>query len=282
MKKATAFWAISVLSITFGLATSNKAFAQATTCNSQSQPCLWLRNNTGIGIQGDSLGVQGTGVLGQSSGTGSFGVSGGSTVYVGVAGVGPVHGVWGHGNIGTNANGVYATADPAGTGNGILANVGSSNTAWAGNFSADVLARGYYNTSDARLKTDIKDAPVGLSQLLKLRPVTYKWKTGGNGSPTQIGLIAQEVQKIFPDVVRADAKTGMLSINYTELLPVAIKSIQEQQKVIQLQEARIAKLERHSPSFMSSGMLDGVAMGSLPLGLIVVYRRRKSSRPTRG
>jgi hypothetical protein len=67
---------------------------------------------------------------------------------------------------------------------------------------------------------------------------------GWGDDRTQLGLIAQEVQKIVPEVVRADGPSQMLSVNYTALVPVMIKAVQEQQKIIEWQEARIDTLER--------------------------------------
>lgn len=229
-----------------------------------------------VGVNGVSNG-SGEGVVGNSvSGVGIFGTSGSST---GISGLGS-NGVVGSSNNITGF-GVEGIANSTGTGSGVFGDAGGSFTAWAGNYNGDVQARGYYNSSDARLKREIKDAPFGLYQLLKLRPVTYKWKTESSDGDVQMGLIAQEVQKIFPNVVRTDGRSGILSINYTELLPVVIKAVQEQQKVIDLQEARISKLERERAPITSSllpvGLGGGVALALLPLGLIVGTRRRKNN-----
>jgi hypothetical protein len=72
---------------------------------------------------------------------------------------------------------------------------------------------------------------------------------------------------------------GMLSVNYATLLPVAIKAVQEQQVVIDRQEARLAALERRREPVMSSllsggGLGGGVALGLLPFGLFLALRRR--------
>ena len=152
-----------------------------------------------------------------------------------------------------------------------------NNGAWAGYFNGNVFATGQYMGSDARLKKDIKDMTYGLNQVRQLRPVTYEWKEGEKG--TQLGLVAQEVEKIVPEVVRADATSGMLSVNYTALLPVMIRAVQEQQKIIERQNDRIASLEQgRAPALSSifSGRLgEGVALGLLPLGLVAALRRRR-------
>ena len=89
------------------------------------------------------------------------------------------------------------------------------------------------HSSDRRLKKDITPLSYGLETILQLNPVTYNWinRTQDHKS---LGLIAQEVQPIVGEIVHADddeAKT--LSVSYTELIPVLIKAIQEQQEMIE-------------------------------------------------
>jgi hypothetical protein len=86
---------------------------------------------------------------------------------------------------------------------------------------------GTIQTSDIRMKTNIKNLKYGLSEVLKFRPVSYTWKSDANSK--KIGLIAQEVQDVVPEVVTDGEYLGM---NYAELVPVLIKAIQEQQKLI--------------------------------------------------
>jgi|GEM_PF-2096147 len=86
---------------------------------------------------------------------------------------------------------------------------------------------GTIQTSDERLKTNIKPLEYGLATVLQYRPVSYSWKN--DASSKKIGLIAQEVDKLTPEVVFHDEYLGM---NYAELVPVLIKAIQEQQKLI--------------------------------------------------
>jgi hypothetical protein len=130
---------------------------------------------------------------------------------------------------------------------------------WAGRFDGDVTgwdiyANNFIPWSDARLKKDVQDLPHGLKDVLKLRPVTFKWKhpeAGGEG--TQVGLIAQEVQKIIPELVRSrQLGETQLGLNYDGLGPVLIKAVQEQQKLIEKQAARIDALERGGGNVLSS------------------------------
>ncbi len=172
-------------------------------------------------------------------------------------------------------NGVYVT----GTNRGLAVhgvNVGG----WAGYFEGNVYATGTYQSSDARLKRNVKDGQHGLSDLLKLRPVTFTWKNDKDDK-TQLGLIAQDVAKVVPEVVVPD-HSGMLSINYVALVPVMLKAIQEQQKLIQQQEVRIADLERGHPPIASSILPGGGAAGAVLLGLVplgVIVSRRKKKQP---
>ncbi|MEM6265421.1 MAG: tail fiber domain-containing protein [Bacteroidota bacterium] len=98
---------------------------------------------------------------------------------------------------------------------------------------------GTIQTSDYRLKTDIQPLPYGLETVLQLRPVRYQWKDNP-GSKAKIGLIAQEVEEVVPEVVHtpenADAYLGM---NYAEMVPVLIQAIQDQQAQIEALEAQV-------------------------------------------
>ena len=87
---------------------------------------------------------------------------------------------------------------------------------------------GVIQTSDIRLKKNIQPLHYGLSTLMKLNPVSYHWKKQDN-IRTRPGLIAQEVKLSVPEVVTGDETKEMLGMNYAELVPVLIKTIQEQQ-----------------------------------------------------
>jgi hypothetical protein len=69
----------------------------------------------------------------------------------------------------------------------------------------------------------------------------YQWKDQSRDSSTQIGLLAQEVQKAFPELVKEDDK-GVLSVNYTGLIPVMIDAIKEQDKKINALEKQVQLL----------------------------------------
>jgi hypothetical protein len=88
-------------------------------------------------------------------------------------------------------------------------------------------------TSDARLKKDIVtiSSTTTLDAVMKLRPVTFAWNKDKAGAEKRYGLIAQEVEQIFPEFVNTDEK-GFKSVAYGSLTPMLISAIQEQQKKI--------------------------------------------------
>jgi trimeric autotransporter adhesin len=103
---------------------------------------------------------------------------------------------------------------------------------------------GVYTASDRRLKQDIKPLSAdALSKVLALQPVTYAYLNQQQQMP---GLIAQEVQKILPELVKSvsahNGNTDYLTVNYSALTPVIIKAMQEQQSQIDAQKQQIDAL----------------------------------------
>lgn len=100
----------------------------------------------------------------------------------------------------------------------------------------------YVTNSDRRLKENIEPISSVLGNLLQLKPSKYHYIDAGSTTQSKTnGFIAQEVQSLFPEVV--SEKNGYLGISYESMIPIAIKAIQEQQTIIDAQDARIAKLE---------------------------------------
>jgi len=96
-----------------------------------------------------------------------------------------------------------------------------------------------WQSSDLRLKKDIKNFETALPRLMKLEAKSYHYKDNEEGAPLSYGFIAQEVEKIFPGAVSSLRKDGMKSIAYQKLNILAIKSIQEQQVIIEVQQKQI-------------------------------------------
>ena len=82
------------------------------------------------------------------------------------------------------------------------------------------------NQSDARLKTNIQDTQIdALSAINQIEMKEFDWLE--NGEHEDIGIIAQQLQTILPDLVHKDSTTDQLSIKTNKFIPYLIKAIQE-------------------------------------------------------
>jgi hypothetical protein len=113
-------------------------------------------------------------------------------------------------------------------GNG--ASVTASNTVRIGNTAITAIGGqvAWTAASDARIKKNIVNSKYGLETVMQLRPVEYNLISN---DLRQVGFIAQEVQKLVPEVVTGKegdiSKGEVLGITYSNLVPVLAKSIQE-------------------------------------------------------
>ncbi|MCU0323599.1 MAG: tail fiber domain-containing protein [Chitinophagaceae bacterium] len=152
-------------------------------------------------------------------------------------------------------------------------NVNSTNYQINGNNALQVRgfvqSHGYWTWSDSTLKRNISNLESGLTKILSLNPVKYFYKennaiTGvpstsedesknqtlaqssnnpvdNNPNSLRYGLLAQEVQTILPNLVQDNG--NQKSVNYLEIIPLLIKSTQEQQAIIESMKQKIADLE---------------------------------------
>lgn len=109
-----------------------------------------------------------------------------------------------------------------------------------------IYADAYYYASDARLKKDVKPLENSLWKLLQLEGVSFTWneESGDRAGEHDIGVIAQEVEKIMPEAVHTE-EDGTKLVNYPKLTPLLINAIKEQQGQIDALTARIEVLEAH-------------------------------------
>lgn len=117
---------------------------------------------------------------------------------------------------------------------------------------------GTINTSDRREKQDIQPLSYGLHQLMQLKPVSFKWKNPNiDNHSVHLGFVAQDLQEVVPEVVvdsqwsnasegapRVWEKAPLLGVNYAEVIPILVKSIQEQQALISAQQAQLLQLQQ--------------------------------------
>lgn len=100
------------------------------------------------------------------------------------------------------------------------------------------------NISDIRLKKDIKELEGVLPKVIGLRSVSFHWKDSIMGSQLELGVIAQEVENVFPELVYT-GKTGIKNklVEYPKLSVILLGAIKEQQKIIDSLKMEIGSLQ---------------------------------------
>src|SRR5690606_10826688 len=93
--------------------------------------------------------------------------------------------------------------------------------------------------SDEKTKSNI--APLrnnALDIVKKLKPVTYKFNIGDD--KVHAGFIAQDVEKVLPNLIHKNDSLDIKGIAYLELIPYLVEAIQQQQKTIESLQARLS------------------------------------------
>ena len=106
-----------------------------------------------------------------------------------------------------------------------------------------VTAASVGTPSDRRLKKEWVALAHSAEKLQKITPYTYYWKEG-NPQP-QLGVMAQEVEKVFPGLVNVRSD-GYKTVNYTGLIPPMLNVIQEQQQAIEELQEQVAAQEEEN------------------------------------
>ncbi|QHJ07846.1 tail fiber domain-containing protein [Hymenobacter busanensis] len=96
--------------------------------------------------------------------------------------------------------------------------------------------------SDVRFKQDVRPLGGALAAVRQLRGVRYRWNAlgvqhGGTAGAEQVGLLAQEVERIYPELVSTDAQ-GYKAVNYAQLTPVLLEAIKELEAALAAQTRR--------------------------------------------
>jgi len=129
--------------------------------------------------------------------------------------------------------------------------IGSENTPGSFSFGLEVVGSfktaKIYHSSDRRWKKNIKPIDSALLKVEQLQGVTYNWKTREFPEKqftegTQIGLIAQDVETVLPELVCTDSD-GYKAVEYSNIVAVLIEAIKEQQQLIEDQNKKIASLQ---------------------------------------
>ena len=124
------------------------------------------------------------------------------------------------------------------------------------NVVGTISAQDFVSTSDARLKTNVTQLNDVLEKLDQVRGVSFNWKENSHsparsGERTEIGLIAQELEAVFPELVVSRGEENYKAVAYGRMSAVLLEAIKElkaqreaQQQRINSLEARLAALEQ--------------------------------------
>lgn len=244
-------------------------------------------NTTGLGSAGvyghanGGSGVSGTSVSGA-------GVQGESGSYNGVVGASNAYGA--SGVYGYNTGQGYGVAGrTVGVGNAIYGD-NTNSSGWSGNFTGwvnvatclKVNGTPYGNcSSDARLKKNIQPLVGSLDKILRLRPVTFEWKEPDdhNGPGTQIGFIAQDVEKVLPEWVGANDK-GFKTVDKKGLDVMLVASVQALKRENDGLRARVNSLEAGRRPMISGVGEGGIGLGLVAIAgaLVITHRKRSDER----
>lgn len=145
--------------------------------------------------------------------------------------------------IGVNAssagNGEFVVNDlNAATGGSGARRMTITNTGEA-QFPGGVRSSAFLNFSSARLKDNIRPLDHSLQAVQKLQGVKFEWKDGG---ATSVGFVAEEVRKVFPELVAMDGEQAA-AVNYSALIPVLLEAIKEQQQQIGAQKTELQAMQ---------------------------------------
>lgn len=103
------------------------------------------------------------------------------------------------------------------------------------------------SSSDIRMKKDIEPLAYGLPEVLRMNPVSYNWiDSEEKGEQREIGLIAQDIQEIIPEVIGTNVDE-MLSLDYAKLVSVLVNAIKAQNKRIDDLESRLDTKRSRKP-----------------------------------
>jgi len=221
----------------------------------------------GIGVQGNGNDV---GVFGNGGNVGVFAVTGDNPDTTSATGA-EADGMDAIAGASNFSIGVYAQAASGQFNTAIYAVCGPTGTAsdsdnthhrWAGQFIGDIVYSRAFRFSDGKLKNNIQPLSNVMEKLNQIQTSTYTFKRSEYPmldlpSGNQIGFIAENVAKVFPELVK-DASTpkidggknGKISrnaisfqaVNYEGFIPLTVEAIKEQQKQLDAKDAQIADL----------------------------------------
>jgi Chaperone of endosialidase len=196
--------------------------------------------NTGKGVHGKVTAATGSnyGVYGEAASTGGYGVYGKS----------PKYGVYG---LSSGSQGRSVGAEATGVSSiGVYARALAENSTavWGEGDLYDFYATGpgtnYGAASSIRWKTNIVPIEKPLDKIIALRGVYFDWNAA-NGGKHDVGMIAEEVGKVLPEIVVYEANgTDASGMDYSKLTPLLIEGLKALKAENDLLKARLEKLEK--------------------------------------
>jgi hypothetical protein len=128
--------------------------------------------------------------------------------------------------------------------------IGTTNPSQKLHVEGNVYAHNFWTPSDLRFKEDFIQIENALENVLKLSATYYNYKNSSEfkdrGFPTskQIGFIAQDLMKIYPEIVNK-GMDGYLKVDYSKLTPILVEAIKDQQKKIDKLETELGLIKNY-------------------------------------
>jgi len=152
-------------------------------------------------------------------------------------------------------------------------------------WAEDVHARHVYEDSDERIKENIIKIGNVMDKVKMVNPVNYNLKSeiysdkskilNKNIGKKQYGFLAQEMEKIFPEVVTKDS-AGNYSLSYTRLVPILFAAVQTQQNQIDSLSKELEKMQKNNK--LKSGVVSEYNYGSnIHTDKILLYQNNPNS-----
>ena len=117
---------------------------------------------------------------------------------------------------------------------------GDANFYPSGTSAGNVTATAFLYSSDERLKENITPLKDASEKIRALQGVSFNWKKDGKEN---IGFIAQDVEKVLPELVMTNPVTGMKSVQYAGIIAPLVETVKEQQKQIDVLKAEVEELQ---------------------------------------
>ena len=140
--------------------------------------------------------------------------------------------------------GAFVNLNKAGSNKGYILGKSTSGAGWTDTFyvsNAYFQSGVLYEGSDERWKTFVGDVDVDFEELTKIPKKYYVLKSEKNGS-TQIGTSAQELVKVYPEIVSVD-ENGYMSVAYDRLSIIALSAIDKLSAEVEKLKERISNIE---------------------------------------